>query len=283
MRRLLVCFLFGVFSWSVASASDTDVLRAIGLRNFTALEKYFADIDSRFERHELAERDLVDAYRPFYQGQEPMRRLLTSWIEKKPSSYAAYLARGIYFRKLGQFKRGTGYISEVPPENLEYMDKMYELAKSDLLMAQRLRPSSYLAALHLLNIAQSDGDQVAARRNLELANKAFPENFMARARYLSGLEPRWGGSHAMMNSFIREVESGGAPEQHVRWLRAIELDDRGSISLDQGHPVEAREHFVEALRLSDDADERFHADYVRYSVHYCSGPKRDGLATCDIH
>jgi len=38
----------------------------------------------------------------------------------------------INFRKRGEFRRGTQYISAVPAEDIEFMERMFELAKKDL-------------------------------------------------------------------------------------------------------------------------------------------------------
>jgi tetratricopeptide (TPR) repeat protein len=227
-------------------------------------------VQSEFEKGRITEFTLLDLYKVFYQRQDNLRAELNAWVKAYPKSSSAYLARGVYFRKLGEFKRGTNYISQVPPESIQYMAQMFTLAKRDLETALRLNPRSYLAVVHLLNIAQFEGDDDASDRYLQLGNALQPSNLLVRARYLIHLTPRWGGSYASMDQFIDESRAAGLAANQVDLLRAILLNDQGSALLSKGDWQQARRKYEGALQLSMAGGPRFRRDYLNESMQVCS-------------
>src|SRR5215813_9571151 len=100
------------------------------------------------------------------------------------------------------------------------MERMFELAKKDLKASLRLNPKSYLAMLHLINIAQFQGDDSAAREYLALGNATLPNNFLIRARYLIHLTPKWGGSYQMMDKFVEASRSEGLSPDKIEMMTA---------------------------------------------------------------
>jgi len=279
MSRLLFAVIVGLFALS-ANARNVDVLMSLATRDFAALDAYIDGLEAGFSKREVSERELIDAFRPFYKQDDILSAKFNEWVEKRPTSYGAVLARGVYRRKLGELGRGRKTVNLTPTENLDYMHKQFELAKEDFRAAQQLRPGTYLVAVNLLNVAQFEGDEAGARRYLDLANKAYPQNFIARARYLTTLRPRWGGSQAMMRSFIEESSTHGASEQQVRWLKAIQYEDLGSDTFAQGDRKKTREYLVEALSLSADADDGFRANYLEFASWFCFGPERQDESSC---
>lgn len=263
---LIQCLLWSALLLPRAQADGIDVIAKLSAHEFTALESHYEDVEARFERQALSERELMDAYFPLYRKEDTLSDAFAAWIDQRPLSYVAHLCRGIYLRRLGEHRRGDSYSPSAA--NVEYMARMHVLAKKDLLEALRLRPGSYVAVFHLLNIAQFDGDRQAARTHLDAANKLVPGNLLARARYLITLAPKWHGSHAQMEAFIQETQANGVTEQLVRWLQAITSDDRASVTFHTGDDAGAATHVAEALRLGADMGPRFQSDYLGFSTWY---------------
>lgn len=255
-------------------------LEQLRQKNIAAVETGFAELQRKFDEGDATEYNLLDAYKAFYQREDRYRAELDSWIAAYPKSSSAYLARGVYFRKLGEFRRGTKYMAHVPQESVAYMLDMFGLAKQDLQTALRLNPKSYLAALHLLNIAQFEGDDAAAEKYLALGNRLLPTNFISRARYLISLTPRWGGSYALMDKFIADTRAQGVPQDKIDMLNAIKHDDQGAVAKQQGNTQEATEHFKKALILSRAGGERFRQDYLGYSTPICGDVAHRAQAYC---
>jgi len=153
---------------------------------------------------------------------------------------------------------------------------MFRKAKSDLESALKHNSKSYLAALHLLNIAQFEGDNQGAARALDLANSIYPPNFLARARYAVHLMPRWGGSYDRVDAFIAHCRSQRVPESTIALIQAVKLEDQGHAAAERGHTKEAIAFFERALPLSRAGGSRFRGVYLRYSLYFCAKYKFGG-------
>ncbi len=271
MKALLVSLSL-ILGHAQLFAQSVDALNRLSAGDVSSVENAYSTLQHKFEKGLATEYDLLDAYKIFYHSEDRYRPQLNRWIKTYPKSASAYLARGIYYRKLGGHRRGSKYISETPPEDVKYMEQMFVLSKQDLEMSLRLNPKSYLAILHLLNIAQYEGDDAAATRFLSLGNAVLPSNFILRARYLIHLTPRWGGSYKQMDKFIDQCRSQGMPEDKVDLLNAIKFDDQGKTAEERRSNSQACAAFGKALTLSTSGGQRFRKDYLGWSVRaqqYC--------------
>lgn len=237
--------------------------------NVAAVEYDFVALQKQFELGTASEYDLLDAYKAFYQRDDRFRAELDHWIRSYPKSSSAYLARGVYYRKVGEFRRGGDYSSQVPSEDMVYMEKMLAASKRDLEVSLRLNPKSYLAILNLLNIAQFESDDRAAAKYLALGNAVLPSNFIVRARYLIHLAPKWGGSYQSMEKFIARCRAEGLAPDKIDMLDAIRIDDQGTAAEERGNHEQARAEFKRALLLARSADKRFRQDYLGSSARIC--------------
>lgn len=273
---LLVALLF---PFVPAQAQDT--LRMLTSEQFGALDAHLARQTAQFEAGKLSEREIIDAYKPFYTQQDVLSQHFRNWTRKHPGSFQAHLAFGIYLRKLGEHGRGTKRIGETPPDNLNVMSSRLDEARAELDKAWKLNGKSYLVAFNLLNAAQFDRSIPEARRHLDIANKLFPENFYARARYLVHLQPRWGGSYREMDEFIQEASRSGLSKQRLRWLQAIKESDFGATQRDSGASKEVYElHYIRALTLSADADPAFRAGYLVKAMPLCRKDSHRSQSYC---
>src|SRR5215831_11187984 len=107
MARLLsLILLFLATSMCAHAQQSFDVVASVRKHDFGALEKHFNAIEAGFERGDVTEFALLDAYKPLYMRTDELSDDLTAWTSAYPWSYAAHLARGTYYRKLGEFNRG---------------------------------------------------------------------------------------------------------------------------------------------------------------------------------
>ncbi|MES2070169.1 MAG: DUF4034 domain-containing protein [Pseudomonadota bacterium] len=275
---LLVCLAAG--SSSSAFAQFTRAVEQLSAGNVEMVERYFSTLQEKFESGKASEYELLDAYKVFYQAEDRSGPHLNNWIKAYPKSASAYLARGVYYRKLGEHRRGTDYVSKVSGESLVYMDQMFGLSKTDLETSLRLNPRFYLAALHLLNIAQYEGDEFAARKYLDLGNSLLPANFIVRARYLIHLTPRWGGSYDAMDRFINECRTQGVSNERIDLLKAIKLNDLGFVAEEKKQYIKARSAYEDALNFSISGGPRFRRDYLSYAARMCNEPGYSSKQYC---
>lgn len=222
---------------------------------------------------------LVDAYRPLYMREDVLGDALAAWVEKFPKSHPVHLARGTYYRKLGELNRGTGFVGEVGGSKLGYKATVFGTAQEELLSAMPLTPKPYLAALKLLNIARYRGDERAADRFLELGNAALPKNMLLRGRYQDHLAPRWGGSYVKMEAFVVRCRKEGLPAGDVGLIAAIIDNDKGLVAETAGDVPKAVGLYAVALDKARNALPRLQVDYLSHAVLACRQGMLSGV-TC---
>lgn len=266
-----VIILSSLLIYSTASFAQTstplfDLLKA---RDFEQLESATKEVQSKFENGSLSEIELRNTFRQFYNLDRDALNKVREWNSKFPTSYAAHLIRGTYFKRLGNDTRGTKYISEVSQERLEKMRQYHENAKLDLMNSLMLTQKPYLSVFHLLDICQSDGDKTTALALLKSAIKMLPDNTLVRNRYISSLEPRWGGSYEQMKAFIERSKTEGVSNIGIMQLEAIMYDDMGYTLFEMGDKSSAIEYYLKALKLGHLVGGEFRKDYLSHSKNIC--------------
>jgi hypothetical protein len=96
--------------------------------------------------------------RAFYDTDPGLEGQYSEWIAKFPSSYSAYLARGIYYRYLGLQARGNGFISDTSREQLAVMSMYTDKAMQDYDRSSTLIEKPLISYHAVLAIAMLFGD-----------------------------------------------------------------------------------------------------------------------------
>lgn len=231
------------------------ILQLLRSRHFQQLDEYYLQLQRLYEEgNGLDDWQLLGKYQPFYNTSPANEPLLTEWITEFPKSYPARLARGIYYRKVGEEKRGGEWVRKTPRENLNQLSKYLDLATDDLLLSRSLALKPIVSLVHLLNITKHRDGDLGNRYRLEEANRIDPANFGARRRYMLTLTPRWGGSYEEMHDFLRECRSQQIPAEHIRMFEAIIHSDMANMLRHDRRPAEAFQHFRHALVLLNGID-----------------------------
>jgi hypothetical protein len=270
MIMFLSSALFPVTSFA---QNETNLLGMLKAREFEKLESATKQIQSKFEKGALTDIELRNIYRQFYDLNNETLNNIQEWKRKFPSSYAAHLIRGTYFKRKGFDARGEKYISETPIENLENMREYHDISRTELTISLKLTKKPFLSVFHLLEISQAEGDEKTSLELLESANKMLPGNTLARNRYMRSLEPRWGGSYAQMKEFIAKSKAEGVSAVGIMQLEAIMYDDIGFTSIKSGKKQVATEYFLKALELAQRVGGEFRKDFLMNSNYYsCREP-----------
>jgi hypothetical protein len=269
----------GVLTSNVRAADPVDVAAALAANDAAAADSQLNDVQRRFEAGTIGEIELRNAFRPIYDLTPKEAETLHTWSAAHPTSYAAHLAEGIYYKKRAQAARGDKFVSETSKEALDGMHKNLAPAKAELTKSLDLTKKPFLSLFHLIDIASLEGDRSSAAEFIAMANGAFPKNTLARNRYMQGLMPRWGGSYPEAEAFIAKSKSEGLPEQGVVQLEAIMHQDKGQGLEEHGDHQAARAEFVQALQLGKRAGGTFQVDFLKTARYYgCSGS--DAAAYC---
>lgn len=177
---------------------------------------------------------------------------LTAWVERKPASLVARLARGVHYRHLGVLSRSSGDFAE--------MRSYYRAAIADLSAALRMEPRLEIAYAHLLSMALHLGNWNEAAEIRRIGLDAVPDAPLIHATYLLALDPaNGGGSQAEFEAYLDGLRALHGADPRFAYLEGYRESSLASQTLqrrsDAGEALYRDVLLPEALRLIDQAIE----------------------------
>ena len=135
------------------------------------------------------------------------------WIEKRPDSANALIARGTFYDDYAWIARGHGYARDVKEEQWQIYYERREKALKDLNQAYKLDPNNLHSSRQLLRIAMSSSDSQGMEEVLFQRVIALDPNcYMAYKSKLWGLMPKWGGNWRDLFQFARQSGHNAPPK-----------------------------------------------------------------------
>jgi tetratricopeptide (TPR) repeat protein len=245
---------------------DRAGLRALlGARDFKALTSYFEQFQAAFESDPRKEYWPSDAGAAFESAEPEIAPALDDWVAATPKSFAPYLARGSHYLAATWARRGHGYRSETPEDDIRAMKEVSTRAAE----AVELRPRLVAAMRQELRLALPTSDRTRASKMKDLAFGACPGCFQVRVAYLNSQIPRWGGTYQAIDTFVASL----SPKVNPRF-RAL----GGYVDYDRAELAELTDRprrFDDAL---DDIDRALGygecADFLAFRGHVLRALKR---------
>lgn len=214
---------------------------------YTLLQRQrYEVLDARMNLFQKAYRDgaeddvaLLRQFNDFAFTEPDMAANFDGWIKAFPNSYAAHLARGIYYFKSGVQTRGKKYISRTTNAQVQGMTAYLDRAQQDFQDSLALDSKPILSYRFLIGIATEYGKKDADRQLLDAALKLDPKAITVRRRYMMSLETRWGGSLDQMLAFQEESRKAGIADEQMQSLQAMIDKERKWLArqLSQGEQV----------------------------------------------
>jgi tetratricopeptide (TPR) repeat protein len=177
-------------------ASHRETLSLLRQKRFEILESKMSGLQHSYELRAISDERLLHEFRAFYDTDPKLDAQYTAWIAAFPDSYAALLARGIYYRSVGQEARA-----------MRDYDRSLMLTEKPLI--------SYHA---ILGVAMLNGGDGLARTMLDESVRIDPRNFVVRYKYFATLQTRWGGSLQQMLDFERDARVAGLSEAQLKYF-----------------------------------------------------------------
>jgi tetratricopeptide (TPR) repeat protein len=217
---------------------------------FNELDRRFTAIQVAYEHRRLSDEDLRAAFRVFYATDASLEPAYQAWVEASPQSYVAHVARGIYYKKVGQERRGTDVIARTSDTQLDGMDHAYAIASEEFTASAPLTAKPLLSFFHAIDISTSAGDREESRRLLDRALAVDPRTFIVREKYMASLETRWGGSVDEMKEFLAACRHAKLSRAHLHELEASVAEDEGwTLQFQAGNAAAAKAAYLRAAKL----------------------------------
>ena len=239
------------FGYPTQTIDRLAVRRLLTSRSYDALDRLLtAYADSVLGDYRVEYR-LFDAYAAFGVAVPAVEPFLNEWVQQRPTSAAARLARASFFRASGWNARGASYASKTTNQQFVRMGKFFQLTFDDLTEALRLDPKSIVAYRQLIDLATTQREAAMSRQMLDRALKIQPYSFLLRATYMHNLLPRWGGSYEAMARFAEESAPYAKRNPRINALRGFVDWDKGRISEAAGRNGDAIEAYNRALQFGN--------------------------------
>src|ERR1700675_187423 len=234
-RYLMLVALALTASAPAISAPDAtpDATALLQKGDFQHLEEYFSGVQSRFRGGQASAEESRNAFRAFYPTDRSLAPKYDTWVSNYPKSYAARVARGIFYKKIGYEERGSEYISETSEMQIANMDQAMQKAISDLGASIKMDPKPFLSYFHMIDITSSYTGIAYTRKMYDHAIRLAPTFVDVRRKYMLALEDKWGGSLEQMKEFLNECKRESLPQSQLNALESMVYENAAS-ELEQG-------------------------------------------------
>ncbi|MBL0729836.1 DUF4034 domain-containing protein [Piscinibacter sp. HJYY11] len=237
------------------------LLQLLIAQRYDELDAHLGRLQQRFEQREIDSVELLAAYRNFYDPNPELDALFDAWIASFPSSYPAYLARGVHRRFQAERLHGAGFEQWVSPR--DNVEQVTDQQIADLEHSTRLTAKPLLSFLHMMDAARYRQQREELRRLLDRGLKVDPGSLALTRKYLAML----GNDLPAIAAFVDECEKAGMPDNTLRTLRAIQLTRRAWALQRQKDQDGALALFREAESLKPYAEDMALAQLEAARIH----------------
>lgn len=196
-------------------------------KKYDLLDTRLTSYQKVFQADFRQENNVDVAFWTFFRTDPSLETYLNEWISEYPRSYAARLARGVYYSAVAFKKRGTKVASETTGRQMSGMQLYLGKAQKDLTVAIEINPKLIQAYAMMIYIPMAFGLRAQTKAIIEEALERNPYSLSARWSYLVSLEPRWGGSFREMEDFIRQARPYYMKNPELKVLNGRVLAARG--------------------------------------------------------
>lgn len=216
---IAAALLLGACAPSAHIVPTTQPLEWLRSSQYATLNDYYAGLQRRYEAGTLTDAELYQEFHKLYADDPRNARFFDEWLREYPTSYVARVAQGAYYYRMAWAARGSAFLQDTSALQLFGMQYYLSRARPILLATLKLSPKPYLSTLYLLNVAMLEGTAAERQHWLAQGLAIDPHNSMLRIRYMTSLEPRWGGSLEEMRAFADRSEREGMPARALAQMR----------------------------------------------------------------
>lgn len=229
---------------TLSSGQATNLLTA---GRYAELDRLMQQVQDQYRKGAISDEQLLAAFRAFYIRDPKQTPYFDKWVEQRPKSYVAHLARGIHLKYVGMEARGNKFISQTSREQLDGMMQAFKPAIADLRASMALDAKPLLSFHHLIDIGNFLGLREMNRDLIRATENVDPKNFVVRYKFLLTLQSRWGGSVKEMQEFVDECKRVGLPSDKLRVMQRAVTEDQAWVYYHREKNYEAAARTYELL------------------------------------
>lgn len=205
LASVLISLQIGSAGAATGAPNPQEFISLLKDKKYEALDARLTSYQKAFEADFRQEKDVQLAFLSFHRTDPSLEVYLSEWIAQSPRSYAAHLARGMYYSAVAFKKRGIQVASETTEGKFSGMQLYLSKAQEDLMAAIKINPQLMPAYSVMIFIPMAFGLKDQTKTIIDEALKQNPYSFSARWSYLVSLEPKWGGSYRAMEEFLQQA------------------------------------------------------------------------------
>jgi tetratricopeptide (TPR) repeat protein len=191
---------------SLAFDDYLQLRKLLETRQFDALNEKIDGYQKAFAEDFGKDYLAYQSFEVFQIARTDYEELFFAWADHSPRHYAPHLARASFYYSPGWKSRGYRFAGETSTEQFEGMHKNFAKALKDIDVALSIKTDLMPAYVLLISIYKAGGERADKVDAINRALKLFPRSFFTWSNSLRTLEPRWGGSYAAMENFVKQAE-----------------------------------------------------------------------------
>ena len=231
--------------------SSANVSSLLDEARYAELEELLTSLERAYESNARCEAHVWLTYWDLGEADEERLAALARWAEARPDSHQAHLARAEALKDAGYAARGRRSARKTPAQDVSHMGEYFRAAVEELDAVESIRPNHMLAVATALRILQASGSTDEAEKVANRYLEHDPLNYIVRARLVSALDPRWGGSFADVQRVAEAAQAYADRNPRLRVLLGYEHAHRAGIAAAKGQQEEVVEHYTRALAFGD--------------------------------
>lgn len=209
------------FSLLAEPELEVQALRLLYEAKYEDLEQLLEQLRQAAASDPAQEYRLQQGYYAFEDLQSRTREEIDAWIQARPQSTEAVVARSVQRIEAAWARRGGGYSKEVAEEAMADFRRLLALAKLDAGTALAHWPDHAVAWRSLIRAAcGSEGTDVLPDL-IDRVMQQAPASYTAHRTVLHFLQPRWGGSYAAMERYAEMAQSQRERNPRLQVLRGF--------------------------------------------------------------
>ncbi len=244
---------------SITAAEQRAGIHMVGLlekRQYAVIESTLRSAVAAYKEDCKNENKLGLLWEAFQRKNVGLESYFNEYVKTYPESYAAYMARGVYYITIAWMKRGTATINRTSKEQKEGLERYLRLAEHDLLKAKELSSNLPHVYAELITVMMPKSKNKARiEKIVEEGLTHHPNSVSIRLNYLQSLLPRWNGSLEEMEAVIVKTKP------FVKNNPALQVVC-GRVLVEKGDDYLFRREYSKAVQFYDEALQKGETAYL---------------------